>query len=130
MRVFFESLNAIIKKETFSELEYKTIQSKINSLGLAEGSNAILYYDLYRFKKVADFDNLAKATLKLAGTDICSDDLLNSMAWHLYENCNDQNILRKGLEISRLSLQGTENAAYYTYAALLFKLNDVKKAIS
>ena len=121
MRVFFASLNAIIKKETFSELEYKTIQSKINSLGLAEGSNAILYYDVYRFKKVADFDNLAKATLKLAGTDICSDDLLNSMAWHLYENCNNQNILRSGAKISRLSLQGTENAAYQTHSRPSFQ---------
>jgi tetratricopeptide (TPR) repeat protein len=69
---------------------------------------------------VASFDEMA-AKINPSG--------LNSVAWEIFQSCDDTKILKKAIEYSSMSIEKTPNWAYYdTRANLYYKLGNFTAA--
>ncbi|QHS61077.1 sugar-binding domain-containing protein [Chitinophaga agri] len=79
-----------------------------------------------------DVDSLAKATTELMAKYEADehDELLNTVAWTMFESVSDTNLLKRALSWSKRSLQGKQKPHMAdTYANLLHKLGRQEEAI-
>ncbi len=122
-----------IFNEKNTEVDWAGITKKYNKKypGYAKEQVAkakVIYYsDLENWKEFAE---ALKVLLKENPNAFTQKNALNSIAWSVFENIDDKELLNEALTLSKKSLEGGEVSAYLdTYANILYKLGQTKEAI-
>ncbi|MCU0333701.1 MAG: DUF255 domain-containing protein [Chitinophagaceae bacterium] len=134
-----KSLRSVIMQEDVLPIMYGPQQpinwSKLNDSLTNKyqelGKEIVSFSRIFYLQQEGNWDEFAKAAvahMQAYGSDQSPDDL-NSLAWAIFQNCNDAACIEQAIGWSKQSLTAT-NAAYHdTYANLLYKAGKKQEAI-
>jgi tetratricopeptide (TPR) repeat protein len=105
-----------------------SLESKYQDLG-REIVSFSRVFSLQQEGNWEEFVKAAVAHMQAYGSQQSPDEL-NSLAWAIFQNCDDPALIEQAIEWSKQSLTAG-NAAYYdTYANLLYKAGKKQEAIA
>ena len=97
-----------------------------------ERKDIVPYGQLFYYQQTGDwekFPTAAVAFMKEYGNTLDAGDL-NSMAWAIFQHCEDMNCIREAIQWSKKAATSSQLAAYYdTYAGLLYKSGQKDEAL-
>lgn len=105
-----------------------SLESKYQDLG----REIVSFSRVFSLQQEGNWEEFAKAAvahMQAYGSQQSPDEL-NSLAWAIFQNCDDPALIEQAIEWSKQSLTAG-NAAYYdTYANLLYKAGKKQEAIA
>lgn len=130
-------INDVYKNSLISKIRgnddkgYETLKVKVNSLKNINGEKTTSHSDmsLYKYKKNwAAYSPVAFAYIdKYANNDA---NLINSIAWTIYENVDEKAVLEKASALSKHSTELNDSYAFNdTFACLLYKSGKKEEAV-
>jgi thioredoxin-related protein len=121
-RVYFTLLNNEISGKNKGK-NYPAMRKQMLNKDIAPAEKAVLSADMRLYSSKKDWKNyVLSADNFIEKYEPNNANLLNNIAWNIYENCKDKTLLEKALTWSKTSVALDEN--YYntdTYAHLLYK---------
>ena len=118
--------------ESKKEPEWASFEKELSVKYPAFSAQITLIAKATYFERTNNGEELAKFGGKYyeAYPKSCSADLLNEWAWKIFLHCSNKDLLQRGLELSKASMEGNEKPENMdTYACLLYKTGNTAGAI-
>jgi thioredoxin-related protein len=129
--VFVYELSRMVYSKNINLQKFESLKTEFRNTGLEKAEEGILIADLNCFLAKEDWKNYGKlASEKVDLYLLNNEQELNSIAWTIYENSKDKDLLKKALGWAKRSTELAEN--HYnldTLAALYFKTGNKAEAI-
>lgn len=121
-----QHLRAALYQE--DEDAYPAARAALREKGIPGTEEAILMMDLTYYQRTENWKAYVEtATLYIDGFAADDPNTLNSVAWTIYEEVEDENAVRMGLEWASMAKEIEPSYAILdTYAALLFKSGQIE----
>lgn len=114
------------------EPNWSDVDSVLQTKYPAQQASISAYSKVLFFMFKQDWDKFGPAVVTYMKTygDNVSEDQLNSFAWTVFQNCNDETCLQNALEWSKRSFDKNKTPGFMdTYANILYKLGKKDEAL-
>jgi thioredoxin-related protein len=122
----------LLSSKNTTAINWKDVEKKIKAKAPSLTNEVLLSSKIMyaqRKKNWVEFSSLATNYMKTYGTDMSSNEI-NSLAWTIFENCNDMACITATLDYSKKTFAENNNPMYIdTYANLLHKAGKTEQAI-
>ncbi len=115
------------------EPNWREIDNALSEKYPTKAASLSAYSKVVFYIQTKDWEKFGPAVvtyMKSYGDDV-SEDQLNSFAWAVFQNCNDETCLQNALDWSKRSFEEDQNPAFMdTYANILYRLGKKEEAMS
>ena len=119
-------------KPAIEEKSEKKLEDVIGLIDKYDSKSAERNKEFYRFhfyEKTQNWNKYSEFVDDKVKQGEASDDQINEYSWTIYENCDDENTLKKAVNWIKPVIERSPNYMNLdTYAALLYKTNDFPNA--
>ena len=131
--VYYSFGRSLIYSKTPKTVELENYIVSLEKISIAATKKTALYLRLENAQKNKDW-KLFSQLLTKSNIQLVDEEKINSIAWTLYENVDDETTLSKMAEQMYEMLKSKKElkffAEYDTYASLLYKLKRKKEALN
>ena len=131
--VYYSFGRSLIYSKTPKTVELENYIVSLEKMSIAATKKTALYLRLENAQKNKDW-KLFSQLLTKSNIQLVDEEKINSIAWTLYENVDDETTLSKMAEQMNEMLKSKKElkffAEYDTYASLLYKLKRKKEALN
>jgi hypothetical protein len=131
--VYYSFGRSLIYSKTPKTVELENYIVSLEKMSIAATKKTALYLRLENAQKNKDW-KLFSQLLTKSNIQLVDEEKINSIAWTLYENVDDETTLSKMAEQMYEMLKSKKElkffAEYDTYASLLYKLKRKKEALN
>ncbi len=125
-----EQLSEAIK--TKNDSAFEVVLQMVGAYMGEDAAMSKIYCKLSFYKELAKWEQYATtATEYISKIGFANTDYINTMSWELYQHCDNQSVLKKSVDWMKQITDKEPTYPYMdTYASLLFKTGNKKKAIA